>query len=250
MQAVGLCAGRERSGFTNFYSARMLVYALLRRSQRRFTRNPDHGDPLTRTLNPVLAMKKLVLTTIALGAFVASSAFAADPADKLSGFSIGANAELSTGSASATDGTSDTGKTTALGLQARYDWALAPNFAIGLGGSYSSGNHLAGTYANGSAASINNRYSIDVIPTFALANNFQLYGKLSSIYGSAASNDGSSTNDVQGVGYGIGVRQMLDKNMYWQAGYDLNQFRDVTFATGTTSSLKEKVFSFGIGYKF
>ncbi len=195
-------------------------------------------------------MKKLVLTTIALGTFAASSAFAAGPADNLSGFSIGANAELSTGSASASDGTSDTGKTTALGLQARYDWALAPNFAIGLGGSYSSGNHLAGTYANGTAASINNRYSIDVIPTFALANNFQLYGKLSSIYGSAAANDGSSTNDVQGVGYGIGVRQMLDKNMYWQAGYDLNQFRDVTFATGTTSSLKENVFSFGIGYKF
>ncbi|APW41824.1 outer membrane protein [Rhodoferax saidenbachensis] len=194
-------------------------------------------------------MKKLLLTTVALGAFAASSAFAAGPAD-LSGLSIGANAEFSAGSSSATDGTSDTGKSTALGLQGRYDWALAPNFAIGLGASYSSGNHQTGTYANGTAANINNRYSIDVIPTIALSNDFQLYGKLSSIYGSAASNDGSSSADVQGVGYGIGVRQMLDKNMYWQAGYDLNQFKDVTFGTGTTSSLRENVFSLGVGYKF
>jgi len=194
-------------------------------------------------------MKKLLLTTIAFGAFAASSAFAAGPAD-LSGFSIGANAEFSAGSSSATDGTSDTGKATTLGLQGRYDWALAPNFAIGLGGSYSSSNHEAGTYANGTSANIKDRYSIDVIPTYALANNFQLFGKLSSIYGSAASNDGSSSADLQGVGYGVGVRQMLDKNMYWQAGYDLNQYKDVTFTTGTTSSLKENVFSLGIGYKF
>jgi outer membrane immunogenic protein len=194
-------------------------------------------------------MKKLLLTTFVLGTMAASSAFAAGPND-LSGLSIGTTAEFSKGSSSATDGTSDTGQSSALGLQARYDWSLTPNFAVGLGASYSSGNHQAGTYASGAAATINNRYSLDIIPTVALANNFQLYGKLSSIYGAAASNDGSSTANVQGVGYGLGVRQMLDKNMYWQAGYDLNQFNDVSFSTGTTSSLKENVFSLGIGYKF
>ena len=194
-------------------------------------------------------MKKLLLTTLALGSLAASSAFAAGPAD-LSGFSVGSTVEFTKGSSNATDGTSDSGQSTALGLQARYDWSLTPNFAVGLGGSYSSGNHQAGTYANGTAASINNRYSLDIIPTVALANNFQLYGKLSSIYGAAASNDGVNTANVQGVGYGLGVRKMLDKNMYWQAGYDLNQFNDVSFSTGTTTSLKENVLSFGIGYKF
>ncbi len=194
-------------------------------------------------------MKKLVATTFVLSAIAASSAFAAGPTD-MSGFSIGANAEFSSGSSTATDGTSDSGKTSALGLQARYDWALAPNFAIGLGASYSSGNHQAGTYASGAAASINNRYSLDLVPAVALGNNFQLYGKLSSVYGTAAADDGVNTSNVQGVGYGIGVRQMLDKNMYWQVGYDLNKFNDVTFATGTTASLQENVFSVGVGYKF
>jgi opacity protein-like surface antigen len=194
-------------------------------------------------------MKKLLLTTAVLGTLATASAFAAEPAS-LSGFSIGTSAEFAKGSTSATDGTSDSGQSSSLGLQARYDWALAPNFAIGLGTSYSTGNRQAGTYANGNSAYINNRYSIDVVPTVGLSNNFQLYGKVSSIYGTAASNDGSSTSNVQGVGYGLGVRQMVDKNVYWQVGYDVNQFNDVTYNTGTTANLKENVFSIGVGYKF
>jgi opacity protein-like surface antigen len=197
-------------------------------------------------------MKKLIVSTLVLGAMVAATATSALAADtsKLAGFSVGTSAEFSSGSSSATDGTSDTGKTTGVGLQARYDWAVAPNFAVGLGASYSSGNHQTGTYASGNAASVNNRYSLDVMPTLALPNNFQVFGKVSSIYGSAAADDGVNTANVQGVGYGVGVRQMLDKNVYWQAGYDVNKFNDVTFATGTTSGLKENVFSLGVGYKF
>jgi opacity protein-like surface antigen len=194
-------------------------------------------------------MKKLLLSTLVLGSVAASSAFAAAPAD-LSGASISATTELASGGTSATDGTSDTGKTSSIGLQARYDWALSPTFAIGLGGSYTSGNHQHGTYASGNAASVNNRYSLDIIPTVALPKDIQVYGKLSSIYGSAASNDGVNSSNVQGVGYGVGLRKMLDKNMYLQVGYDLNKFSDVTFSNGTTSSLQENVVSFGVGYKF
>ncbi|MDZ7937546.1 MAG: outer membrane beta-barrel protein [Rhodoferax sp.] len=194
-------------------------------------------------------MKKFLLTTLVLGSVATTPVFAAGPTD-LSGPSISATGEFASGSSSATDGTSDSGKTTSLGLQARYDWALAPNFAIGLGGSYSSGAHQHGTYASGAGASVNNRYSLDIIPTVALPNDFQLYGKLSSIYGNAASNDGVNSSNVQGVGYGIGVRQMINKNMYWQAGYDLNKFNDVTFSNGTTSSLQENVVSVGLGFKF
>ena len=56
-----------------------------------------------------------------------------------------------------------------------------------------------------------NRYSIDIVPTVALSNDIQLFGKVSSIYGNAASSDGVNNHDVQGVGYGVGVRKMLDK---------------------------------------
>ncbi len=194
-------------------------------------------------------MKKTLATTFALGLLAASSVFAADTTS-LSGFSVGANVELSSGSSNASDGTSDSGKSTAVGLQARYDWALTPTFAIGLGGTYSSGNHQAGTYASGVGVVTNNRYSLDIVPSYALSSTTTLYGKVSSIYGSAASDDGQNTTNVQGVGYGIGARQMLDKHTYLQVGYDVNKFNDVTFATGTTSSLKDNVFSVGVGYKF
>ncbi|MDZ7891803.1 MAG: outer membrane beta-barrel protein [Rhodoferax sp.] len=194
-------------------------------------------------------MKKLLLASVAVASLAGTSAFAADVTD-LSGFSIGTNVEFSRGAVNATDGSSDGGATTGAGLQARYDWALTPTFALGLGASYSSGNHLHGNYTNGSQAGVNNRYSIDLIPTVALSNGYQLFGKVSSIYGTASSSDGVNTTDAQGVGYGIGVRKMLDKNLFVQAGYDLNKFRDVTYSNGTTASLQENVYSIGIGYKF
>ena len=199
-----------------------------------------------------LSMKKLLITSFVLGSLTAGSAFAAGPtaAPDLSGFSIGTNAEFSRGSVTANDGSSDGGATTSAGINARYDWALTPTFAVGLGASYSTGNHAFGSYANGTAASINNRYSVDIVPTVALSNDIQLFGKVSSIYGSAASSDGVNNHDVQGVGYGVGVRKMLDKNLFVQAGYDLNKFRDVTYNNGTTASLQENVYSVGIGYKF
>ena len=142
-----------------------------------------------------LSMKKLLITSFVLGSLTAGSAFAAGPtaAPDLSGFSIGTNAEFSRGSVTANDGSSDGGATTSAGINARYDWALTPTFAVGLGASYSTGNHAFGSYANGTAASINNRYSIDIVPTVALSNDIQLFGKVSSIYGSAASSDGRSS---------------------------------------------------------
>jgi opacity protein-like surface antigen len=194
-------------------------------------------------------MKKLLATTLSLGLLAVTPVFAADPSS-MSGFSVGATAEFSGGSSSATDGTSDNGRSNALGLQARYDWAITPTIAVGLGGSYSSSNHLAGTYASGVGVVTNNRYSLDVIPSIAVGNDLTLFGKVSSIYGSAASDDGVNSANVQGVGYGIGARRMLDKKTYLQVGYDVNKFNDVTFATGTTSSLKDNVFSIGVGYKF
>ncbi|WP_296508705.1 outer membrane beta-barrel protein [Rhodoferax sp.] len=196
-------------------------------------------------------MKKLLLASFAVASLAGTSAFAAGPvANDLSGFSIGTQVEFARGAVNGTDGSSDGAATTGAGLQARYDWALTPTFAIGLGASYSTGNHGFGSYANGTAATVNNRYSVDIVPTVALSNDYQLFGKVSSIYGTAASSDGSSTSDVQGVGYGIGVRKMLDKNLFVQAGYDLNKYRDVTYSNGTTASLQENVYSIGIGYKF
>lgn len=194
-------------------------------------------------------MQKIVMTGLVAGVLAASTAFAAD-ASGLGGASVSATVDFVSGSASASDGTSDNGKTNALGLQGRYDWVVAPNVALGLGASYSSGNHQGGTYASGASAYVGNRYSIDFIPTVAVGNGWSVFGKLSSVAGQASSDDGSSTSNVQGVGYGLGVRQMLNRTTYWQAGYDMNKFNDVTFNTGTTSSLKENVFSLGVGVKF
>jgi len=194
---------------------------------------------------------KLFQTTLliaSLGA-LSATAFAAD-AGSANGWSVSANVESAGAASNATDGTADAGRSTSLGLQARYDWSLTPTFSVGAGLGYSTGNHQAGTYANGTAATASGRYSLDVVPAYALNKDLQVFGKVSALYANVASNDGSSNAAAQGVGYGIGLRQMLDRNVYWQAGYDLNRYQDVTFSTGTSSSVQENVFSLGVGYKF
>jgi outer membrane immunogenic protein len=195
-----------------------------------------------------LAMKKIIYLATALAALASVQAHA--QATNFVGFSLGANAEFDGTATNGTDGTSDAGKTTGLGLQAKYDWDLGNNFVLGLGATASTGNRQAGTYTNGTGAYTNNRYSLDLMPGYALTKDLLVYGKVSSVAANAAANDGTSTAAVQGLGYGVGVRSMITPNAYVQAGYDYYKFNDVTFATGTTASLKGNVLSLGIGYKF
>lgn len=193
-------------------------------------------------------MKKVIAIVSAIAALGTTPVFA--QARNFEGFSLGANVEFDNGSSSATDGTSDNGNSTGLGLQARYDWALGDNFLLGLGATASTGKRTAGTYVSGAGAYTADRYSIDLMPGYALSDNLALYAKVSSVMANASSNDGSSTNSVQGIGYGIGLRGLFYRNMYWLAGVDSYRFNDVTFNTGATSSLKGTVFSLGVGYKF
>lgn len=193
-------------------------------------------------------MKKIFLTLTTVASLVTVQAHA--QAKNFEGFSLGANVEFDSASTSATDGTSDTGNNTRLGLQAQYNWAPGQNFVLGLGVSTGTGSRQAGAYASGAGAYISNRYALDLVPAYAINKDLLLFGKVSSISASVAADDGASTASVQGLGYGIGIRAMVDRNIYWQAGYDSYKFNDATFGTGTTASLKGNVVSLGLGYKF
>lgn len=193
-------------------------------------------------------MKKVIVFAATLAALGTTQAFA--QAQNFEGFSLGANAEFDGGTSSASDRTSDSGNSTGLGLQARYDWALGPKFVLGLGTTVSTGQRTAGTYASGAGAYTSNRYSLDFMPGYAVTDDTLVYAKVSSLSATATSDNGSDTTSAQGISYGIGVRSMFSKNMYWQAGWDNYRFNDVTFNTGTTSSLKGNVLSLGVGYKF
>lgn len=183
-------------------------------------------------------MKKMLLA-IACTALVTPLAFA--QAKNFEGFSLGAslaNAKTTVEfPASSTDGT-----TTGLDLTAQYNWALGPEFVLGVGLTMGTGNNKAGT-TGGNDINLKNRYALEFTPGLAVSKDVLLFGKVAYLNGTAES--AGTSDSLTGVGYGIGVRGMIDKSMFWQVGYDANQYQEKN-----TAKAKASIFSLGIGAKF
>ena len=194
-------------------------------------------------------MKKALLLAASV-AFIAPQAFA--QAKNFEGFSVGANLAVAKSTTEPTGVACVSGNTNSLDLQAQYSLALAPQFVLGLGVTLGTGNNNAGTFSlTGTEVSTKNRTAFDIIPGYAISNSMMLFGKVS-----ALSADGASTTagvetkkSISGVGYGFGLRGLIDKNMFYQLGYDINKYNDVDFGTGNVKA-SSSVFSLGVGYKF
>lgn len=188
-------------------------------------------------------MKKS-LTLIACTAMATPLVFA--QAKNFEGLSLGATiantkttTEDTTGANPSIDGTS-----TGLDLNAQYNWALGQEFVLGVGLNMGTGNNKAGTNpSNGSDVTTKNRYALEFTPGVAISKDLLLFGKVAYLNATAESGIGSTS--LTGTGYGLGVRGMVDKNLFWQAGYDLNQYQEKD-----NNKLKSSVFSLGVGYKF
>lgn len=192
-------------------------------------------------------MKKTVLA-LACTALATPLVFA--QAKNFEGFSIGANiASAKTTFSDSTD--SIDGTTTGLDLNAQYNWALGPEFVLGVGVTMGTGNNKAGTTTIGNAdVTTKNRYALELTPGFALSKDMLIYGKIASI-SATADLSGITSESISGIGYGLGVRGLVDKNMFWQVGYDVNNYAEKNSATlGDKYTAKSSVFSLGVGYKF
>lgn len=188
-------------------------------------------------------------------AFIAlAAAFCAVPASaqtrNFEGFSLGVNAEFERSWVEATDGTSDSGTSNGVGLQVQYNWGLGSNFLLGVGLAANTGNRKAGVYTNGADAYTKDRYSFDLIPAIPVSDKVLVYIKASSIAATGMSSNGSTSASMQGLGYGLGVRALIDKSWFWQAGYDSIKFNDVTFSNGTVAKFKSDILTVGVGYRF
>jgi len=200
------------------------------------------------------SMKKALLLAASV-AFVAPQAFA--QAKSFEGFSVGANLAVTktTTDLSALGVTlTDSGNTSSLDLQAQYSMALGPQFVMGFGLTLGTGTNKAGTFSSGGSTvefASKNRTAIDFIPGYAVSNNMMLFGKVSALNadGVASSGGVDSTKSLSGIGYGFGVRGLIDKNMFYQVGYDINKYNDIT-NSGVTFKASSTVLTLGVGYKF
>lgn len=191
-------------------------------------------------------MMKKTLLALACTALATPLVFA--QAKNFEGFSLGANLANTKTTFEDTSASID-GTTTGLELNAQYNWALGPDFVLGVGVTMGTGNNKAGTTATNRDVSTKSRYALEFTPGLTLSKDVLLYGKVASLSGTAEV-DGLGSEGISGIGYGLGVRGLVDKNMFWQVGYDLNQYTEKTSATLGTYKAKSSIFSLGMGIKF
>lgn len=194
-------------------------------------------------------MKKLLIAAFCF-VFSASQAFA--QAKNFQGLSLSLNVINARSNVEVSNGASDSGTSTGLGLQGQYTFALTDQFVLGVGATLGFNNQ------NTSSASgpvrldgyTKSNTSFELTPGFALSNSALLFGKISAIGGTfTADSAGAPSLSLTGVGYGIGLKYLMDKSLFWQVGYDINRFNDASNA-GLTYTIKPSIFSLGVGYNF
>ena len=154
------------------------------------------------------------------------------------------------------------------GLDLSYAFAIDNNFLIGLGFTYGLNDTDAGTVASILKFKIEDQKSVYIQPTYAFNNSFAAYGKIgyhemdgkvtltqnlfinNQNYGLAA---GSASGEFKGIGYGFGLKGLINQNTYIQAEV---QYVDYDSEGGgsanNAASFKPETVSgiISIGYKF
>ena len=154
------------------------------------------------------------------------------------------------------------------GLDLSYAFAIDNNFLIGLGFTYGLNDTDAGTVASILKFKSEDQRSIYIQPTYAFNNSFAAYGKIgyhemdgkatltqnlfinNQSYGLAA---GSASGEFKGIGYGFGLKGLINQKTYIQAEV---QYVDYDSEGGgsanNVASFKPETVSgiISIGYKF
>lgn len=189
---------------------------------------------------------------VAVATLSATQAFA--QAKKFEGLSLGVNADAArTSSERVTSGapSSDTANATDADFQVQYAWGLGHQFVMGVGATLGASSLKAGT-VGATEYVLKDRYSVDFLPGLAVSDSTLVYAKLA--YLTARSTETSagveSANVINGYGYGLGVRALMDKSWYVQAAYDINKYDEKRTSPTVTLKSDSYLFSLGVGYKF
>jgi hypothetical protein len=204
-----------------------------------------------------IKMKKVLIAAAVAASCIAPQAFAqTNGASGFTGFSAAANANASTSSTevSGSGAYVDMGKSSQdVSLQAAYGFALGNNYVLGLGATYALGDLKFGSASAGNlTASLKGKdaYSIYLEPGYAFSSSTLVYAKLAYL-GMKGEVEGSSrgSEDFSGVGYGVGVRHKLNKNLFLQGEITQADYSGETVA-GTSFKPSGTTGTVGIGYQF
>lgn len=190
-------------------------------------------------------MKKLLIASAIIATFAAPQAFA--QAKNFEGFSLTGALNINNNKGeiviiSPASTSSESRTETNVGVQAEYGLALGESFVLGLGATAGLSDFNAS-----SSIKIKNTYGFYLTPGIALSKDTLVYAKLASI--SAKASDSTTTIDVSGTGYGIGVRYLSSKSVFFQVEYTSNKYDDKVYSNGRLKN-ETGVLALGVGYKF
>jgi Outer membrane protein beta-barrel domain len=200
-------------------------------------------------------MKKIITLATVVAAF-STSAFA--QVSNFTGYSAGVNLDHTAVTSSLSDSTFEFDAlgqhSVGLSLQGAYGVALSPTTVLGVGATYSLTEAKAG-YLKETTGSVTfkakNATSIYFEPGLLVNEKTLAYGKLS--YETVKMTaDGASGGDknISGVGYGFGLRTMLDKAWSLQAEVKHVAYDSEKMDSATDFKTKATIGSIGVGYKF
>lgn len=205
-------------------------------------------------------MKKLLIAATVAASCFAPQAFA--QANDFAGFSVAANVNTAT-AATKISGNGQSGQSFSLGessanasLQAAYGLTFSSNFVLGFGGTVALGDLKAGSlnYGQGSAFAIKatDMYSVYIEPGYPVSNSTLVYAKLAylTMKGEFSSpNSSNMSQDFDGIGYSVGIRAKLSKNIFLQAEFAQSDYNEVT-KLGAAYKPSTTTGTVGLGYQF
>jgi opacity protein-like surface antigen len=140
-------------------------------------------------------------------------------------------------------------------LDLSYGIIASKDLVFSLGGTYSLKN--SETKGEDFDTKLKNRYSIYLEPTYLLNQNTGIFLNLSynKAKMSAAADDGVTlSEDVDAFGYGVGIKNFVDKNLFVKAQVNYVKYgsHNTTASDGeaTTISPKTTTALISVGYKF
>lgn len=197
-------------------------------------------------------MKKII--ALAVAAACSTTTFA--QASNFTGPSVGVNLDHTAVSSQITDATSDLDglgqHSVGVSLQAAYGFELTPSSVLNIGTTYSLTEAKAGHVKDTNTVTFKGKNATSVYfePGLLINDKTLAYGKVSYETVKMTADGGNGDKNINGVGYGFGIRTMLDKAWTLQA-----EIKHVTYGSeklDRTTDFKTTatVGTVGVGYKF
>lgn len=215
-------------------------------------------EPIAKRPTQKVVEMRFSIFVIASASLAATAALAQDPSFK--GLSLGYN--LLVGSNS-TEMTADTAiinglgwTTLGAGLQAAYGFPVGKSIILSVGTTYKISDTSSGDFSNPSDSfrlKIKNSYSVYFEPGYRFGERSLAYAKIGYEGGSMQYESRSNclARNLEGLGYGLGLRVGLVNKIYLQTEIKQVFFHPTTLPTRTTVfTTSGTQGQFGIGYQF